>query len=199
MLRAVIIALMLLTTLSQAEVPYYSQLDNLQKPDSTCSITSLAMVSDYFGLTDPEQLGQRTPDYLYQRFGLLQQVADLAEGFNTLAKEAGSNLRDLALTRGTIVQLQEQASNGRPTIVHGWFTPPGHILVVTGYDGKYYTVHDPNGQWNLQKWGSYNTSVSGSNIRYPKAAFEHAVNDNGSGDDLWLHIFLPEAAPLTPE
>jgi len=73
MLRAVIIAFMLLAPLSQAEVPYYSQRDNQQKPDSTCNITSLAMVSDYFGLTDPEQLGKRTPDYLYQRFGLLQQ------------------------------------------------------------------------------------------------------------------------------
>ncbi|GGD51666.1 C39 family peptidase [Lacimicrobium alkaliphilum] len=57
-----LIAAMLLTPLSQAQVPYYSQLDNLHKPDSTCSITSLAMISDYFDLTDPEQLGQRTPD-----------------------------------------------------------------------------------------------------------------------------------------
>ncbi|WP_088330056.1 C39 family peptidase [Lacimicrobium sp. SS2-24] len=202
MLKSLYAGLVLsLAMISQAAagVPYYSQRDNLQQPNSTCSITSLAMVTDYFGITDPQQLGQRTPDYLYQRFGLLQQVADLADGFNTLAAEAGSELRDLALTRGTITQLRKLAAQGQPTIIHGWFTPPGHILVVTGYDGDYYTVHDPFGKWNLQKWGSYDTSVSGEKIRYPRAEFEHAINDNGSGDDLWLHVFVAAGSDPTKE
>jgi hypothetical protein len=37
--------------------------------------------------------------------------------------------------------------------------------------------------------GSYDTSVSGKNQKYPRAAFESAINDNGMGNDLWLHIF----------
>lgn len=170
-------------------VPYWSQLQNAYDPYGTCSITSLAMVTDYYGLTNPTSLGKRTPDYLYERFTVLQDVPSLAWGFNTIAQEAGSPVRDYGVTDGTFAELQQRASQGKPTIVHGWFTSPGHIMVVTGYDGTHYTVNDPFGKWNLQKWGSYDTSVSGKGQRYPKAAFEYAINDNGAGNDLWLHIF----------
>lgn len=172
-----------------AAVAHYSQLDNVNDPHGTCSVTSLAMITDFFGITDAEQLGQRTPDALYDEFGLLQTVAALADGFNTLAVRAGSDVRDNGLTRATLTQLRELARAGKPTIVHGWFTAPGHILVVTGFDGNYYTVQDPNGKWNLEKWGGYDVSIPGANQRYPKAAFEFAINDNGTGDDLWLHVF----------
>ena len=170
-------------------VPYWDQKLNAVNPYGTCSITSLAMITDYFGLTDPAVLGQRTPDYLNSRFGVLQDVPSLAWGFNTIAQEKGSPLRDIGVTNGTLTQLRALASAGKPTIVHGWFTAPGHLLVVTGYDGTHYTVNDPYGVWNLQKWGSYDTSKSGKGVRYPKAAFEYAINDNGSGNDLWLHRF----------
>ena len=174
-------------------IPYYSQLENQNKPASTCSVTSLAMVTDFFGITQPSDTA-RVPDKLYQRYGLLQDVPVLSGAFNQLALEAGSTARATGLTNGTFAQLQQHVSKGLPAIVHGWFTPPGHILVVIGYDGEYYTVHDPYGKWDLTKFGGYDTSVSGKNIRYPKAEFEHAINDNGSGDDLWLHLFAPQAA-----
>lgn len=180
-------------TSSTTPIPYYSQLDNLNKPVSTCSVTSLAMVTDFFGITQPSDT-TRVPDQLYQRYGLLQDVPVLSGAFNQLAVEAGSTARATGLTNGTFAQLQQHVSKGLPAIVHGWFTPPGHILVVTGYDGEYYTVHDPYGKWDLAKFGSYDSSVSGKNIRYPKAAFEYAINDNGTGDDLWLHLFALQAA-----
>lgn len=170
-------------------VPYYWQLENAYDPYGTCSITSLAMVTDYYGLTSQSSLGKRTPDYLYERFTVLQDVPSLAYGFNTIAQEAGSALRDNGVTNGTFAQLRARASAGKPTIVHGWFTSPGHIMVVTGYDGSYYTVNDPYGKWNEQKWGSYNTAISGKGQKYSKAAFEYAINDNGAGNDLWMHIF----------
>ena len=169
-------------------VPHWSQLANISEPNATCSTTSMAMISDFFALTNPTSLGQRTPDYLYNRFGKRQTVASLAEIFNTLAAEKGSSLRDYGTTTGTFDQLRQRASQGKPTIVHGWFTGPGHILVVTGYDGVNYTVNDPFGKWLLTT-GSYDTSVSGKGQMYPKAAFERVINDNGLGNDLWLHIF----------
>ncbi|WP_428818466.1 C39 family peptidase [Microbulbifer sp. MCCC 1A16149] len=173
----------------QPSIPYWSQLDNYYDPYGTCSVTSLAMITDYFGITDPSDNG-RSPDYIYERFnGVLQTVSALKSGFNTLAQEAGSPIRNVGKENGTIAELRALASQGVPTIIHGWFTQPGHIMVVTGFDGEYYTVNDPFGQWNLQKWGSYDTSVSGEGQRYPKDAFEYAINDNGTGDDLWIHIF----------
>lgn len=174
---------------SVTTVPYWWQLENNYEPYATCSITSMAMITDYFKLTNAAALGKRTPDYFYERFGKRQDVPTLAQVFNTIASEKGSALRDYGVTNGTLTQLRELASQGKPTIVHGWFTGSGHILVVTGYDGNYYTVNDPYGKWNLQKYGSYDTSVNGKGIKYPKAAFESAINDNGSGNDLWLHVF----------
>ena len=174
---------------TQASIPYWNQLNNYYDPYGTCSVTSLAMITDYFGITDPNDNG-RSPDYIYERFnGVLQTVPALKNGFNTLAQEAGSPIRNVGKENGTIAELRDLASQGIPTIIHGWFTQPGHIMVVTGFDGEYYTVNDPFGRWNLQKWGSYDTSVSGEGQRYPKGAFEYAINDNGTGDDLWIHIF----------
>ncbi|WP_237065288.1 C39 family peptidase [Microbulbifer guangxiensis] len=171
------------------EVPYWQQTENYYDPYGTCSVTSLAMVTDYFGFTDPSVNG-RSPDYLYEELGgVLQTVPDLEWGFNEMARRAGSGKRALSKTNGTIDELRTAVSSGKLAIVHGWFTPPGHIMVVTDFDGEYYTVNDPFGQWDLVKWGSYNSSVSGEGIRYPKDAFEYAINDNGTGDDLWLHIY----------
>ena len=169
-------------------VPYWSQLSNAVDPYGTCSDTAMAMVTDFYALTNAATLGMRTPDYLYNRFGKRQTVATLAEIFNTLAAEKGSVLRDAGTTTGTFDQLRQRASQGKPTIVHGWFTNSGHIMVVTGYDGVDYTVNDPYGKWLLTT-GSYDTTVSGKGQKYPKAAFERVINDNGMGNDLWLHIF----------
>ncbi|GAB2504476.1 C39 family peptidase [Microbulbifer agarilyticus] len=174
----------------QARFPYWNQLDNEKEPLRTCSLTSMAMITDYFRITNPQKLGMRTPDYLHQYFGgVLQTVPALKEGFNRLAVELGSPVRNYGRENGTIDQLRRLASQGIPTIIHGWFTPSGHIIVVTGFDGDYYTVNDPFGRWNLEKWGDYNSEVSGEGVRYPREAFEHAINDNGTGDDLWLHVF----------
>ncbi|KUJ84533.1 peptidoglycan-binding protein [Microbulbifer flavimaris] len=174
---------------SHLELPYWKQTENRYEPERTCSLTSLAMVTDYLQLTDPAQHG-RTPDYLFEQLdGVRQTVPALQEGFNTIAEHASSELRAYSKTDGTIQELQQALAAGHPAIVHGWFTPSGHIVVVTGFDGEHYTVNDPNGRWNLKKRGGYDTSVSGEKLRYPKDAFELAINDNGTGDDLWLHIF----------
>jgi hypothetical protein len=169
-------------------VPFYSQLENAYEPHATCSVTSMAMVLDFYKLTSQQALGKRTPDYLYERFGKRGTVPGLAEVFNTIAVEKGSPMRDTGLVNGTLAQLQAAASQGKPTIVHGWFTGPGHIMVVTGYDGTHYTVNDPYGKWLLTT-GAYDTTVSGKGQKYPKAAFERVITDNGLGNDLWLHTF----------
>lgn len=172
-----------------AQVPYYFQLNNYYDPYGTCSVTSLAMVTDMHGFTNPNVTGN-TPDYLYEELGgVLQTVPALANGYNTMAIRAGSPKRADSKTNGTFAELHQALAEGKVAIVHGWFTNPGHIMVVTDYDGTHYTVNDPFGRWNEQKWGSYNTYVSGEGQKYSKAAFEYAINDNGQGNDLWLHIF----------
>ncbi|NVK26084.1 MAG: C39 family peptidase [Gammaproteobacteria bacterium] len=172
-------------------VPYFFQYDNLQQGWRACNITSVAMVLDHYQVSLPEHKYSRTPDYLFERFGIKQNPEELAAIFNILAREANSGVRDMFYENGTIQQLREHVKTGHPAIVHGWFTESGHIVVVTGFDGDNYIVNDPAGKWNLKKFaaGKYNNEVSGKNIKYPAKAFDHAINDNGTGDDLWLHLF----------
>lgn len=174
-------------------VPYYRQYDNAERGGSACNITSVAMMVDYFGIMLESPDKSRTPDKIHDRFGIKYNPEELAAIFNIIAREANATVRDEFYERGTITQLRKEVANGHPVIVHGWFTKPGHIMVVTGFDGENYIVNDPAGRWNLQKWGanSYDTSVSGEGIKYPATAFEYAINDNGTGDDLWLHVFKP--------
>lgn len=176
-----------------SDVPYYRQYDNAERGGSACNITSVAMMVDYFGIALASDDKDRTPDKIYDRFGIKYNPEELAAIFNIIAREANASVRDTFYERGTIAQLREQVTNGNPVIVHGWFTKPGHIMVVTGFDGENYVVNDPAGRWNLKKWGanSYDISVSGRSIKYPAAEFEYAINDNGTGDDLWLHVFEP--------
>ncbi|MDN3920319.1 C39 family peptidase [Roseateles violae] len=171
-------------------VPYWNQNSNAVNPSGTCSTTSVAMLTDFYGITTPSTIGgyARTPDYLINRFGVGQTVPALAAIFNTMAAERGSAVRDSGTTTGTIEELRARASQGKPTIVHGWFTSSGHIMVVTGFDGANYIVNDPYGKWGLVT-GSYDTSISGKGQKYPKADFDRVITDNGLGNDLWLHRF----------
>lgn len=202
-LTSLVFSLLLLTPLSvvvaseKQSVPYFFQHDNLEQGWRACNITSVAMVLDFYEVKLPTHKYERTPDYLFARFGIKQQPEELAAIFNVVAREAGAKVRDQFFERGTIEQLREHVKSGHPAIVHGWFTESGHILVVTGFDGENYIVNDPAGRWNLKKFaaGKYDQTVSGENIKYPAKSFDFAINDNGTGDDLWLHLFKQQKQP----
>ncbi len=176
-----------------SEVPFYDQKQNKEQGWRACNITSVAMVLDYFAITPKDKFVTRMPDYLFNKFGIKQEPFELQTMFNRVAKDAGSPIRDVFYEHGTIAQLRELARKGVPTIVHGWFTDSGHILVVTGFDGESYIVNDPYGKWlggkSEKSSVAYDTSVSGQSLAYEAKAFEFAINDNGKGNDLWLHTF----------
>ena len=169
--------------------PYYNQNHNRHEPRRACNITSIAMALDFHKVTDPAKLGMRTPDYLYNKYGLHFDAASLANIFNAEAAKAGSPVRDRWTGSGTISQLRSLVSAGKPVVIHGWFTPPGHIVQVIGFDGANYIVNDPNGVWNLVRRGGYNTAKSGQAVKYPAAAFDAVITDNGRGNDLLMHVF----------
>ncbi len=177
-----------------ADVPFYDQKQNKEQGWRACNITSIAMMLDYFDISPKDKVATRTPDYLFKKFGIKQDPFELQAIFNMVARDAGSTIRDVFYEHGTIAQLRELASKGTPTIIHGWFTDSGHILVVTGFDGENYIVNDPYGKWLGEKWQkssvAYDSSVSGQGLRYEAKDFELAINDNGKGNDLWLHTFI---------
>ena len=38
---------------------------------------------------------------------------------------------------------------GRPVVVHGFWTGPGHIAVIVGFNSSGWIVNDPAGDWEV--------------------------------------------------
>jgi hypothetical protein len=112
--------------------------------------------------------------------------------FNELAAKPNISKRLTPVTNGTIEGLRDLLRQGKPTIVHGYFTGYGHVLLALDYDGTHYTVNDPAGCWSEQFKGGYNwcpAGKTGEKIRYPKEVFEAAIATSNGWDylPLWYH------------
>ncbi len=171
-------------------VPYFYQYANALSPGATCQNTSVAMLLAWLGWSG-------APDDITASWGknYAQSPAGLANMFNSYAQDNGFSQRLVARTSGTLSGLRSLLAQGKPTIIHGYFTGYGHVVVVTGYDGAYYTVNDPAGEWSQSFKGGYPfgwSSTIGKGIRYPAAAFEDAVaTSNGhSYLPLWYHELI---------
>ena len=169
-------------------VPYFYQYYNTMNPDGSCQNTSLAMALKYYG-------APVTPDQLSYRYGVGAAAAGglttIRDNFNSEASRFGIRMRDRTYANGSVAQLRQLAASGKPVIVQGYFTNFGHVVVVIGYDGTNYYVHDPAGLWNqqLSPYASHSgrTSTNGMTVRYGKAVFEAAAT--GSDGYIWLHEF----------
>lgn len=177
-------------TTPPVQFPYYDQNDNQTDGWRACNITSIAMALDYFKIVDPSKTHMRTPDYLYNLYGISGSAPVLASMFNAEAAKAGSSVRDYWTNTGTITQLRSIVGTAhKPVVIHGWFTPSGHVVEVIGWDGANYIVNDPDGVWDgVYMSQNYDTSRLGKAVKYPAAAFEAAISNNG-GTDLLMHVF----------
>jgi len=167
------------------KLPYFYQYANKYYPGSSCQNTSLAMVLKHYGWNG-------RPDDITAAFGKYkaQSPAGLASVFNFYAQKLGSARRLRAHTNGRLSDVHALLKQGKPVIVHGYFTGSGHVVVITGYDGAHYTVNDPAGRWNQAFKGGYSGgSTSGHRVRYGAAAFNKAIEStNGTNKvPLWYH------------
>ena len=185
---------------SMPSVPYFYQYANDLHPSASCQNTSIAMVLAWLGWNGE-------PDDITARFGkdLAQSPAGLAQVFNTLASEAGLSARLTPRTSGSLEGFNQLLSEGKPTIVHGYMTSYGHVVVALGRSGSDYVINDPAGRW-AQTWkGGYPygwNAGAGRGIRYSASAFEQAVaTSNGSSFmPLWYHELTgvdPSSLPST--
>lgn len=173
--------------MAYVEVPYFYQYANSLYPSSSCQNTSIAMVLKKYGWNG-------VPDTITAEWGknYAQDPSGLADIFNTLAYEHGISKRLTPVTNGTLAQLRAELDAGNPTIIHGYFTGYGHVMVVLGYDSNGYYVNDPAGEWSQTFKGGYpygwNSNV-GRAIYYNKTAFEKAVAtwDGYTPAPLWFH------------
>jgi Peptidase_C39 like family len=170
---------------AQLDVPYKSQRDNLLNPDGACNVTSLAMCLAFFGLGPSGEYGQ-LEDELYdyaERKGLSRHDPhDLAQ----IVQAYG--YRDKFRTDATFAQVKEWLCDGKPAVVHGYFTDFGHILVLTGYDDQGFIVNDPFGEWF--EWGYDRNApgepdTKGQGLRYSYGLITRlCMPDNG----FWVHF-----------
>jgi hypothetical protein len=166
-------------------VPYFFQYSNTINPGGSCQNTSIAMLLNFYGYAI-------TPDDISRRWGTTyaQSPAGLAEVFNSYASAAGLRQRLRARTDGTMALLNSLLNQGKPVIVHGYFTDYGHVLPIVGFDGDSYTVNDPAGKWSqVFKYGGYDEVTQGRYIVYGKEPVRKAINtsDGTTIEPIWLH------------
>ncbi len=162
--------------------PYYNQYDNDINKGGSCQNTSIAMVLGLYG-------ADVSPDDISRRFGTRkgQTPEGVAEIFNIYAAEYGLGERMEAERSGSFSELKAILDEGKPVIINGYFTRPGHVIVVTGYDENGYFVNDPAGVWNETWKGGYQGSYDGRGVHYDNATFETAVGtlDGRTPEPLW--------------
>ena len=171
----------------QESITYFNQYDNQLHPGSSCQNTSIAMLLSKFGWWGK-------PDDITREWGknYAQSPSGLANVFNELAAKNGISKRLTPITNGSLEGFRELLRQGKPTIVHGYFTGYGHVLLALGFDGTHYTVNDPAGCWTEQFKGGYDwcpAGKTGENIKYSKEAFEAAVATSNGWNymPLWFH------------
>jgi uncharacterized protein YvpB len=175
-------------------VPYFYQYSNAINPAGSCQNTSMAMVLRYYAMQEGKSdavISQITPDYISSRYGTsqAQTVAGFQTVFNELASSLGLAVRDTGTEIMPLATYVSVSGNGKPNVVHGYFTAYGHVMVVLGYDGVNYICNDPAGKWSQKyKSGGYSgqNSTEGIGIKYAKAAFERAISPDKK---VWVHIF----------
>jgi Peptidase_C39 like family len=171
---------LLLPRSKNLNVPYKSQLDNELNPRGACNVTCFAMVMKYFRLRGDWTVGQLEDELYYymDRVGLSRHdPGDLAK----MARVYG--LRDDLTLNGTLYDMRKAIAEGRPCIIHGYFTSFGHIIVVRGYDSRGFWVNDPFGEW--MSYG-YREDLSGENLHYSNDLIRRTSTPEGN-NYLWLH------------
>lgn len=161
------------------KIPYRSQLDNQENPTGSCNVTSLAMCLEFLG-TPRKESGGQFEDELYryaERMGLSRhQPNDLARIVEAYGR------RDNFRQDATISEVKAWLSDGKPIVIHGYFTSFGHIIVLRGYNAEGFIVNDPYGKWTPT---GYRTDISGNGLVYSYDMITRLCIPDGS---FWVHF-----------
>ena len=172
------------------DFPYFYQYNNALHKGSSCQNTSVAMVLQHYGV-------DVSPDDITRRFGkdLAQSPEGLARVFNTYASEAGIEQRITAHRDGSMADLDALLEEGKPVILHGYFTSYGHVVVALGKTDEGYVVNDPAGAWTERFRGGYTggTATNGEAVVYDGSSFRKAVGTSNGATPLplWYHEITP--------
>jgi uncharacterized protein YvpB len=164
-------------------VPYYDQLDNSENPYGTCNVTSVAMTLAYLGarrkhpdIRFADELSHYCDDHGLDR----HEATDLVKVVQ--AYGCKDNFRKTA----SFQSVKEWLIQGNPAIVHGYFTPTGHIICFIGYNMKGFVVNDPYGEIMYSPSESYyNIYSSGAGLTY---SYNMIYNTCCTDGEFWVHF-----------
>jgi len=158
-------------------VPYFSQEDNETEPWRTCGATSAAMCLKYFKVPDFGSFPQYEDD-VKARFDRLGIDHGAPDGIRRLLE--GLGLRDDLTMKGRLSDITRALDSGEICILHGYWTEPGHILVIRGYNDKGdFFVNDPAGEWfysGYRKNSRFSADNKGENKLYSRKLISSAAN-----------------------
>lgn len=160
---------------------YYSQWDNALYPGGSCNLTCAAMVLKTLGLKGPAMGHGRLPDNLLayaDKHGIDRHTL---EGIDKILETFGA--RDRSSYTTSPAALKAHLKKGKMAIVHGNFTPSGHIIALHGVDEKAgkYLANDPAGRWN----NGYHDYSSGEDVWYDSAWLMRMIAPDGV---VWAHL-----------
>ena len=177
------------------DVPYFHQHSNRINPSGSCQNTCIAIVLKYYGAADI------TPDMISAKWGtdVAQTTGGLESIFNEEAALRGLSVRDQSTETGLLRELHALLDAGRPVIVHGGFSTVGHLMVLVGYDERFYYAMDPASQWTERLNGGFihtDDPHIGRYTRYGRDAVENAIVSRGF---IRMHQIYFAPGPLAAE
>ena len=161
-------------------VPHHSQLNNAENPRGACNVTCFAMVMNYFKIprrTSAVQIEDELYRYMDDRGLSRHEPQDLFK----LAEAYG--LRNELTLRGRASNIRRSIAEGKPCIIHGYFTSFGHIVTIIGYDKNGFIVNDPFGEWTAN---GYIEGPGGGGLHYSSNLIQGTCSPEGP-DHMWLH------------
>ena len=177
------------------DMPYFHQYSNRLNPSGSCQNTCIAIVLKYYGADDitPDKISAKWGTFIAQTTGGLEKI------FNAEAALRGLPVRDLAANAGTLRELHGLLDAGRPVIVHGGFSEVGHLMVLVGYDERYYYAMDPASKWTERVNGGFTNRDDpqiGRYTRYRREAVEAAIISSANRNQIRMHQIYFEHCAL---
>ncbi|MEB3323115.1 MAG: C39 family peptidase [Synechococcaceae cyanobacterium] len=165
------------------DVPYLSQLDNVENPYGSCNVTCVAMCLYYLGM--PRRTGVQLEDELYRKLEGLGRSRHNPYDLKYLI-ETYPGYKDIFRENGGIQDIQASLDADHPVIIHGYFTSFGHIIVVCGYDDTGFIVNDPYGEWFST---GYDNSRSGEKLHYSYGLIARTCSPESQANpqNIWYH------------
>jgi uncharacterized protein YvpB len=167
------------------DVPYKSQRDNINNPDGSCNVTSLAMCLEFLSIPG-RRSDMALEDELYEY--ALDHNLSRHNPYDLAQIVRDYNAKDSFDTHATIDAVKQWLAAGHPAVTHGFFTRSGHIVVLVGYDESGFLVHDPYGEWYASGYDRNAPGVMDTKGKFLNYSYGLIERTCCTDNEFWVHF-----------